>query len=100
MLSEKIDLTWLTTENIKQNKMGEILENETFYWLTKKKQDDPAHQEERAYHMFSIGLITNEIFRRVEPHGRTMAEYLKQEFPGLDVYSAIKDTDTDILRRK
>ena len=42
IISEKIDLTLLTTENIKQNKMGEILENETFIWFTKEKRDNPT----------------------------------------------------------
>ena len=42
--------------------------------------------------MLSIGLITNEIFRRVEPNGRTMAEFLKDEFPELDLYSGIEDS--------
>ena len=36
-LSEPIDLSLLTTENVKQNKMGEKLENETLFWFTKKK---------------------------------------------------------------
>lgn len=38
-------------------------------------------------------LLANEIFRRVESKGRTMAEYLRQEFPDIDVYSGIPEDD-------
>ena len=33
----------------------------------------------RAYHAITKNLITNEIFRRIEPKGRTMGEYFEQE---------------------
>lgn len=33
----------------------------------------------RRYHMISKDWILNEIFRRVEPSGRTMAEYFEEE---------------------
>ena len=33
----------------------------------------------RTYHANSKDWITNEIFRRVEPDGRTMGEYWKEE---------------------
>ena len=39
----------------------------------------------------SKDFLTNEIFRRVDPQGRTMSEYLKEEFPELDVYSGLQD---------
>ena len=34
---------------------------------------------DRIYHAFSKDLFLNEIFRRVEPNGRTMGEYFEQE---------------------
>jgi len=45
--------------------------------------------DERVYHAFSRDWISNEIFRRVEPKGRTMVEFLREEFPDLDVYNGI-----------
>lgn len=33
----------------------------------------------RAYHAVTKDWITNEIFRRIEPEGRTMGEYFQQE---------------------
>ena len=47
--------------------------------------------DERVYHAFSRDWISNEIFRRVEPKGRTMVEFLREEFPDLDVYNGIQD---------
>ena len=84
-----IPMEYLTTEAIKQNKMGEFIENEKCYFVT-----DPAHK--RQYHMFSRDMITNEIFRRVEPSKRTMGEYLRQEIlPNFDieVFSGMTDPD-------
>lgn len=62
---------YLLTENIKLNKVGELFEKAPLIRL--------PHGMERSYHTFSQDLILNEIFRRVEPHGRTMAEYFEQE---------------------
>ena len=69
--SKPIDVEWLTTENIKKNMMGKIIEDETPRKL--------PHGMTRAYHAFNKDLILNEIFRRVEPQGRTMGEYFHQE---------------------
>jgi len=49
--------------------------------------------DERAYHAATKDWISNEIFRRVEPQGRTMAEFLRETWPGLGVYSGINDED-------
>jgi len=49
--------------------------------------DDPENNDERAYHALTKDTIVNEIFRRVEPKGRTLGEFLRQEFPGIDVYN-------------
>ena len=48
------------------------------------------------YHSASRDWITNEIFRRIEPEGRTMGEYLAQglrsEF-GFDIVCGMKEGD-------
>ena len=69
--SQRVDLKWTLTENIKKNMIGKIIEDETPRKL--------AHGMERAYHGLTKDWILNEIFRRVEPQGRTMGEYFHQE---------------------
>ena len=51
--------------------MGKIIEDET-------PRKFP-HGMTRAYHALTKDWISNEIFRRVEPQGRTMGEYFHQE---------------------
>ena len=69
-LSEPIEFNWAWTENIKQNKIGALIEKEPLHYL--------PHGIKRVYHSVTRDLLTNEIFRRVEPQGRTMGEYLNQ----------------------
>jgi len=57
------------TENIKKNSIGSVIEKSKPYIMEKSP---------RIYHGFSRDWITNEIFRRVEPEGRTMSEYMNQ----------------------
>ena len=52
--------------------------------------DDPTSDGERAYHGLTRAFIINEIFRRVEPEGRTLAEYLLYQFPEIDAFSGIQ----------
>jgi hypothetical protein len=55
------------TENIKQNSLGRIIENHKPTYLAFGK---------RMYHAGTRDLVTNEIFRRVEPSGKTIGEYM------------------------
>lgn len=71
--SKPIPLEWLTSENIKKNKVGEIIENETI---------EIPEGYTRVYHAVNRDWISNELFRRVEPQGRTFGEYLDQELCG------------------
>ncbi|TRY75151.1 hypothetical protein TCAL_08532 [Tigriopus californicus] len=84
------------TENIKRNQIGEVIENE---WL--KADPDEEGKYPRKYHLLTRGWILNEIFRRVEPQGRTMGEYVRQEIAeklGIDVYIGITDEEMKRLR--
>ena len=58
------------TQNIKKNSIRRIIEGETPGW---------TNAGPRLYHAWTRDWISNEIFRRVEPQGRTMGEYSKQE---------------------
>ena len=79
-LDTPITLPSLLTENIKKNEVGASLE-----------QEKPQYPEEgkREYHALTRGWVANEIFRRVDTRGRTMAEYLSEAIAGplgADVY--------------
>ena len=69
-LDEEIQREWTLTENVKKNKIGEVIEKTTPFW---------REGSVRMYHPFTKDWITNEIFRRAEPQGRTMGEYFEQE---------------------
>ncbi len=71
VLQERIQLDWMQTRAIKENRIGRVIETDTMQEL--------PEGAERTYHVFSKDLITNEIFRRVEPQGRTMGEYFREE---------------------
>jgi len=42
-------------------------------------EDSPPLSKSRAYHMYSRGLILNQICIRVDPKGRTLGQFLKEE---------------------
>jgi hypothetical protein len=56
--SKAVPVEWLTSENIRKNKVGEIIENE--------KIEIPEGYT-RVYHAVNRDWISNELFRRVEP---------------------------------
>ena len=57
ILKEQIDIKWTKTKQIKQNKIGRIIE---------ESHTERYQGTTRAYHPTSRDWITNEIFRRVE----------------------------------
>ena len=78
VLRHESGLSWLDhtfakedfySENIKANKIGEIIE--------KCAQKFPG-KTSREYHLISRGCILNEIIRRVDPQNRTIGEIIKQ----------------------
>ena len=79
VLRHECGLSWINhtfdkedfySENIKANKLGEIIE--------KYAQKFPGRETSRAYHVISRGLILNEIIRRVDPENRTIGEIIRQ----------------------
>ena len=64
--------TW--TENIKENKLGSLIEKLTPYYPNLEK-----HGSKNEYHAITRGWITNEIVRRIDPQKRTIAEIFKDE---------------------
>ena len=81
-----IDIEDLFTENIKLNAVGRIIEDHapTF----------GASDTKREYHALTRGWIVNEVFRRVDPAGRTIGEFLREEISGplkADVMIGVKE---------
>lgn len=79
--------TDLFTENIKQNAVGAVIE--------KQSPRYPEHSDDkREYHAITRGWVANEIFRRCDPQGRTIGEFLHEEISGpldADVHIGMKD---------
>jgi len=70
-----LDLEDLFTENIKQNKVGRIIEGQGLRYAA-------TGGGRRQYHALTRGWIVNELFRRVDPQGRTIGEFLREEVSG------------------
>ena len=70
-----LDAEDLLTPNIKENRVGKVIEGHA---LRFRKGDGGK----REYHAITRGWIVNEIFRRVDPEGRTVGEYLREEISG------------------
>jgi len=62
------------TDNIKQNKVGRIIEDSAQQW--------PKDGTKRQYHAMSRGWIANELFRRIHPSGDTIGQFLRQKVSG------------------
>lgn len=79
----------LFKENIKKNSVGKVIENATLRLPAK-------HRLHRQYHAATRGWIVNELFRRLDPHGRTLGEYVRQELSkplNIDVNIGLADRD-------
>ena len=79
----------LHRENIKQNSVGSVIEG-----LNARIPSDPAKR--RNYHAMTRGWVVNELFRRVDPQGRTLGEYLQDEIArplGADVNIGVSRED-------
>ncbi|MBV1882448.1 MAG: beta-lactamase family protein [Pseudomonadales bacterium] len=81
----------LLTENIKKNKIGKIIEGHP-----QKFRDTKGRI--REYHAMTRGWIVNELFRRIDPEGRTIGEYLRQDISeplGIEAIIGAKEEELD-----
>jgi CubicO group peptidase (beta-lactamase class C family) len=81
----------LLTENIKQNKVGRIIEDHPQTYR-------PAGESRRDYHAITRGWIVNEVFRRIDPAGRTIGEFLREEINlplDVEVLVGVKQAELD-----
>lgn len=79
----------LLKENIKQNSVGSVIEG-----VGAKISKD--YSKRRDYHALTRGWVVNELFRRVDPQGRTLGEYLQEEIAeplGADVNVGVSSED-------
>ena len=78
----------LLAERIKQNPIGAVIEAQTPRF--------PDWEGRREYHAITRGWIANELFRRVDPDGRTIGEFLRAEISGpleADAIFGVSDAD-------
>ena len=79
----------LQVEQIKANAIGEIIEQQRPVFR-------PGRNATREYHAITRGWVANELFRRLEPRGRTMGEFLREEISGpldLDVHIGLREAE-------
>jgi CubicO group peptidase (beta-lactamase class C family) len=70
-----LDMEDLFTDNIKQNSVGRLIESHA-------QNYKPGDQTRREYHALTRGWIVNELFRRLDPAGRTIGEFLREDISG------------------
>jgi len=86
-LDTSLDAEDLFTENIKKNAVGQVIEQHGLSYRPGGK---------REYHAITRGWIVNELFRRVDPAGRTIGEFLRQEISrplGVDVMVGVQEQE-------
>jgi len=83
----------LLTENIKLNNVGRVIEGHT-------QRFRKGGGSRREYHAITRGWIVNEVFRRVDPAGRTIGEFLREDISEpLEVDAVIGVRESDLNRR-
>jgi CubicO group peptidase (beta-lactamase class C family) len=85
----------LLTENIKLNNVGAIIEGHA-----QKFRKGDGHR--REYHAVTRGWIVNELFRRVDPAGRTIGEFLREDISaplGVDAVIGVRQEELVRVRK-
>ncbi|TRY78501.1 hypothetical protein TCAL_11062 [Tigriopus californicus] len=89
-LSKSLRREHISRKCIKANVIGQVIEE------TRPHFPPKSFGSVREYHAVTRGWILNEIFRRVEPKGRTIGEYLRAEISGplgIDVYIGVEEDE-------
>jgi len=93
--STSLALEDLFTDRLKQNAIGRIIEGHP-------PDFGPRDGERRQYHALTRGWIVNELLRRVDPAGRTIGEYLREEISGplqADVVVGVREEEMPRVSR-
>ncbi len=81
----------LHTANLQANTVGALIERQS-------AQFREGAGNQREYHAITRGWIANEVFRRVEPQGRTMGQFLRDEVSSvfdIDVHIGLQDAELE-----
>jgi CubicO group peptidase (beta-lactamase class C family) len=84
----------LLTANIKKNQVGSIIEDHP--------QKYRKGGSRREYHAITRGWIINEVFRRVDPAGRTVGEFFREDISGpleVDAFIGVKEDELKRVKR-
>ncbi|MAT93575.1 MAG: esterase [Halioglobus sp.] len=90
-----VHLQDLTPERIRENAVGRVIEGQA-------PRFGADGEERRQYHALTRGWIVNELFRRVDPDGRTIGQYLREEISGplgADVVIGVRDEEMPRVAR-
>jgi len=92
VLHKPLPKTAALRPNLKDNVVGKVIEE------TKPDFPEVANPDgsksRRGYHYVTRGFILNEVLRRVDPKGRTLGEFIREEFPSeLDVCCGLEETE-------
>jgi CubicO group peptidase (beta-lactamase class C family) len=85
----------LLTPNIKLNKVGRVIEGHAQMYRS-------GEGSKREYHAVTRGWIANELFRRVDPAGRTIGEFLREDISiplGVDANIGVRPEDLPRVKR-
>jgi len=80
----------LLAGNLKQNRVGRVIEAQVPRFR--------GNGAPREYHAVTRGWVANEVFRRVDPAGRTIGEFLREEIAGplgVDVHVGVAEAEVD-----
>lgn len=93
--NKSIDPEDLLTVNIKNNRIGELIE-------AHPQKFREGEGSAREYHAVTRGWIINEIFRRVDPDGRTIGEFLRDDISKpleVDAKIGVKKDELDRIKK-
>ncbi len=85
----------LLAENIKKNRVGRVIEGHP-------QRFRKGNGSRREYHAITRGWIVNEVFRRVDPQGRTIGEFLNEEVRRpleADAIIGVKEAELDRISK-
>jgi len=69
-IAAKLDIQDCFPENLRNNRVAQVLEKELPHWPEDCK---------REYHAITRGAVIQELFRRVDPKGRSIGQFLREE---------------------
>ena len=87
-LAKPLEKTACLRPNLKANVVGQIIEDSTPSFPNAINPGDGS-KSRRGYHYVTRGFVLNEIMRRVDPKGRTIGQFIREELKGCEgkIYS-------------